>query len=417
MGDNISVGIKIHDSHHGLVQVTGAVVESEFAFLKELGAAIQIATIIKDHETIKDVNSLYAAAGELKIPRALSQIGLEHLEKLDFVRLKYATGKKAISRVDIVVPGLSKIYNDFGQYFQAESESAIANSTIKILDKLSAFPHKEKEIVSELGLSPRDRDLIIDVSKKASLISSYNSPTDRESVLYSPLYWDDNPSKIFDLLKKHKSADFLKVIEQIQKYQGLPDGKLDNEIVSDAITLGCLPSMSVSSSSGLKKFIFTPRQGVGKIEKELLNKARTLISCVRYGENFAGITKINSPERLINALARRGYLNPHTESLKQYEPARNLGLVKIVPSVGGRYEVHFIDNEENKRVVDMAIEMIEVGETSKFDNTEENAKKILMPGGGILHPTQTRTHVLEERPIERSANTVQTINELLRGIE
>ncbi len=39
-----SVGIKIHDMHHGLIQSTGALVETELAFLKELGAAIQIAT-------------------------------------------------------------------------------------------------------------------------------------------------------------------------------------------------------------------------------------------------------------------------------------------------------------------------------------------------------------------------------------
>ena len=196
----------------------------------------------------------------------------------------------------------------------------------------------------------------------------------------------------------------------------MPDEKIPDAILTDAINLGCLPTLSVNSTSGLKKFIFTPRVGVGKLEKELLHKGRVLISCVRYGENFAGITKIFSPEKLINALATKGYLRGHTESLKQYEPARNLGLVKLIPSFGGRYEVHFIDNEENKKVIKMATEMLQVGETAKFDDSEEMARKILMPGN-ILHPTQTRTRVLQEKNIEKTTSTVKMVNELLRGIQ
>lgn len=415
MSDNISIGVKIHDIHHGLIQSTGAIVESEYAFLKELGIAIQIATTIKDHETIKDLKPFYAAAGELKIPRQLANIGLSHLEKLGFVRLKYQTGKQVIDRVDVLVPDLAKTYNDVGELFLSNNDSKISSLTVEMLEKLSAFPHKEKEIISSLGISPNQRDIIFDVGKSASLLDSYTSPADSESVLYSPLYWDDNPHSIFKLLDNHSSDSFLKTVEIVRKYQGLPDGKINEQIISDAINLGCLPTLSVSSTSGLKKFIFTPRTGVGKTEKELLHKARVLISCVRYGENFAGITKIFSPVALINALIRKGYLKGHSESLKQYEPARNLGLVKLIPTGGNKYEVHFIDNDENKAVVQMATEMIEIGESSKFDNSEEMAKKILIPGN-ILHPIQTRTHIIQEKPVEKSTSTIRTINDLLRGI-
>lgn len=416
MSDNISKGVKIHDIHHGLIQSVDAIVESEFGFLKELGAAIQIATTIKDHEVIKDLKPFYAASGELKIPRPMANIALAHLEKLGFVRLKYQPGKTVIDRVDVLVPDLKKIYTDFGQFFDSENDSRISGLMIDILEKLSSFPHKEKEIISALGISPVERDLILDVGRGASLLDRYDSPKDSESVIYSPLYWDDNPTKIFDLLKTHKSDDLLKAVEQVKKYQGLPEGTLKESIISDAINLGCLPTLSVTSSAGLKKFIFTPRSGVGKIEKELLHKARVLISSVRYGENFAGITKIHSPDRLINALVRKGYLTGHTESLKQYEHARNLGLVKLIPAAGGRYEVHFIDNDENQRVVSMAIDMIEMGETPKFDNSEETAKKILVPGN-ILHPTQTRAKVIPEKQVDRSTNTVKRVNEILRGID
>jgi hypothetical protein len=163
--------------------------------------------------------------------------------------------------------------------------------------------------------------------------------------------------------------------------------------------------------------MFTPRLGVGKIEKTLLHKARVLLSCVRYGENFAGITKIFDPEKLINALAGRGYLKAHSESLKQYESARNHGLVKLIPvsSDSERYEVHFIDNDENRRTVKMALEMIQIGETSIYDNSHDLARQILLPSS-LKHPIQTRTHVLESERVVRSSSTLKKVNDILRGI-
>ncbi|HEY1196239.1 hypothetical protein [Flavobacterium sp.] len=416
MDKKISTGVRIHDIHHGLIQSRGAIVETEFDLLKSLGASIQIATTIKDHEIINDLTPFYAAAGELKIEKPMAKEALSHLEELGFVRLQYHTGKRDIKRIDVLVPETQKIYHDFGEYFISENKSNLSSKAVDILEKLSSFPHKEKEIISDLDIDISEYDQIKDVCKSASLVDTYNSPTDSESILYSPLYWDDNPDKIFDLLKKHQSNELISAISKIKGYQGLPDGKFESDkILTDAIALGCLPTLSVSSTSGLKKFLFTPRTGVGKLEKNLLHKARVLISCVRYGENFAGITKIFSPERLINALLMRGFLKGHSESLMQYEPARNLGLVKIIPT-GNRYEVHFIDNNENKLVFKMALEMLAIGDTSKYDNSEELARQILIPGN-ILHPTQTRTHVLKENSTEKSRSTVNRINDLLRGIE
>ena len=122
--------------------------------------------------------------------------------------MKYGTGKEHIQRIDILIPNLLKIYNDFGDYFQSENDSTLSAKTIQILERLSAFPHKEKEIVSLIGISPHEKDLIFDVGKSASLLDTYISPTDSESIIFSPLYWDDNPKAIFNLLEKHKSVDF-----------------------------------------------------------------------------------------------------------------------------------------------------------------------------------------------------------------
>ncbi len=410
-----SIGIKIHDMHHGLSQSTGAIVETELDLLKNLGAAIQIATTIKDHEIINDLTPFYAAAGELKIQKPIAKEALQHLERLGFVRLKWDTGRYNITRIDIVVPELSKIYTDFGDYFISENKSEIAQKFVSMIDKLSLFPHKEKDIKSQLDIDPANYDCLKDIGTATSLLDSYRSPKDSESIIYSPLYWDDNPDKIFQLLDKHDSVSLSDSLKLIKNHQGISGDNLNDNILKDAILLGCFPTLSVTSTSGLKKFVFTPQLGVGKEEKVLLHKARVLLSSVRYGENFAGITKIHSPGKLINALAGRGYLKAHSESLKQYESARNQGLVKLIPAVGNRYEVHFIDNEENKKVVSMALEMLQVGEASKVDDSQEIAKKILLPDS-IQHPIQTRTHMLKTESTNRSSSTIEKINDLIRGV-
>jgi hypothetical protein len=119
---------------------------------------------------------------------------------------------------------------------------------------------------------------------------------------------------------------------------------------------------------------------------------------------------------LINALSGRGYIKGHSESLKQYESARNHGLVKLIPTYGEKYEVHFIDNDENRKAIQMALEMVTVGEVPKIDDSQDIAKKILLPDS-LKHPIQTRTRVLQVEPVEKSRSTVKKINDLLRGIE
>src|SRR6185503_18944555 len=181
-----------------------------------LGAAIQLATTIKDHESITDLKQLYAAAGELKIPRSLAKEALQKLEELNFVRLKYATGKNEITRIDITVPDSQRVYRDFGEFFLSENKSDLSLKTLQLLEKLSDMPFKESEIISSLGISSDVYDQLKDVGKAASLIDTYVSPTDSKSIIFSPLYWEDNPAKIFDLLKKHNSDSFLKSIDTIK---------------------------------------------------------------------------------------------------------------------------------------------------------------------------------------------------------
>lgn len=46
-------------------------------------------------------------------------------------------------------------------------------------------------------------------------------------------------------------------------------------------------------------------KGIGPEEKSILNKARAILACVRYGEHYGSITKITEPKILVEMLKIR----------------------------------------------------------------------------------------------------------------
>jgi len=64
----------------------------------------------------------------------------------------------------------------------------------------------------------------------------------------------------------------------------------------------------------------------------------------------------------------------------------------------------------------MALDMLAFGETSKYDDSYEVAKLILLPDS-LKHPIQTRALVIENENVARSTSTIKKVNDILRGID
>ena len=78
-----------------------------------------------------------------------------------------------------------------------------------------------------------------------------------------------------------------------------------NRIVVEAMAMGLLPSPQVDSFGGRRRFAFTPYQGqiaLTESERAVLQKARAVVACIRYGEHFGTITKVDDPEAIVGAL-------------------------------------------------------------------------------------------------------------------
>lgn len=407
------IAIRAHDMHHGLSLKTGGLL-SRVKTTRRVGACAQLATVIKDQEIIENYAQLEAAAGEIGIDELLLERCLGDLEEIEFVRLKKSGDE--VRRVDVKVPLLDGIYGRLGELWDARKPTDFERVGIGILDDVATMPQKATEIQRRYNLNVNDMEALKDLGAAGSFLGTYTSGRDGEEVWYSPLHWDEKPEQMMGLAKKFPAHEISAAFRAVRDYQGKPSDEVRSGPLTEAIALGCLPTCGVKSTAGKKKFIFAP-VAVGLQEKSILTKARALLACVRYGENFGSISKIRDPSVLLGALRTRGRLRPHTEILFQYETLRDLGVVRIVrdTSATDRHWLHLIDNVENKKALDLAIQMLQVGDVVREVKGSEKAKQILLPGV-FEHQTAVRAgHMTKERIIY-SLPTVEAVNDLIRGV-
>jgi hypothetical protein len=280
-------------------------------------------------------------------------------------------------------------------------------------------PQRERSLIAKLGLDSSDFKIVADVGNTGAYYSTYKSPVDGSTISFSPLYHDENPEKIISLFDRFPDEDVSEKIKGIRNYQGLPIDIISDEVLTAAVKTGCLPTPSVNSTAGEKFFAFTPIQGVGLLEKALLEKARAIVACVRYGQHFAGVTKIKDPLDILMALKRYKMIGSHSEILRQYALLHKLGIGKVSkdPYHSGRYNFNLIDTEDNMRALDLAIQYLTVHEIIKPDSSAVKAKTLLLPGitGSYGSPTATRMAIKTVRQTKMSRSSIDALNHLIIG--
>jgi hypothetical protein len=249
----------------------------------------------------------------------------------------------------------------------------------------------------------------------ASVLGSYISPSNGQEILFSPLYWEDNPKMISVLTEKHELEDVSRAIKSVRAYQGLPEANVTDSVLLSVSETGLLPVTTVNSSAGPKRFLFAPVQGVKRLEKSTLEKAFAIVSSIRYGQHHAQITKLHySAAELLEILKDRKKIGPHSEILGEYSPLVSLMVGRVVEGPRGRYTFYLDDTDENMRALEIAIELASIGETVPRTKELVAAANLLLPPGTFREPARTRLNLRQS--LKASDSSVKRISDIISGV-
>ncbi len=392
----LKIGIRCQDIQTCLQDFSMGALGIEIKNITLLGKAERLAIHIRGVDIIDNQEKLEYIACQFGIePESLPRV-LEVLGEIGWTRIKEKEDKTII--VEESIPYFKDIYSEIGKYYKSLKHHEIEDSIIEVVDALALSPLREEDIINKIGINKKIYSTIMDIGNSSNIINKFKSDEDQENILYSPIYWTENHDKIkiiYDLLKKYGSDKIINVLKKVQDYQGYPltdtilktsKDKLseDDLIIIDLIEKGILLTPKVDSFSGEKHFAFIPNVGIPIEEKTILEKAMAILACVRYGENFGSITKIKFPEVILERLLEQPHIiGPHSEIKKQYAILIGRGIGRIYPDrfYSDRWYFQLIDKEENIKAVNLAKDLLTVGEAIYGKAFNEKLREILFYKG------------------------------------
>lgn len=413
--DTKNIALRAQDFHEALrVTTTSGAKDLYFENTLLIGKAATLAMHFRGLLYVDKIDSLKYAAAELGIPSLELPIILNHLQEVDFVRV--ANSAHGIKRVDIRVPEFRSGYEDLGRHWQNLRPSEIEQAGVTILDQLMRLPIKETAFAGQ-GLDPTCMAVIKDVLGAGQLICTQTVAG--ESMLYTPLAIDNNPLPYLQWASKYKDK-VGEVLTQLTNYQGLPASSSTvkgNPILEDAMMTGVLMPVQINGATGSQKFLFAPKGGIPNEERVILDKARAILASVRYGQSYAAGRPIKYPRAILSQLkSHKMFSKGHPDLNTQYGLLVEKMIGVPFQEANGFWNFQIYDTAENMKALDIAIDMLEMGETPGV-HINLDAQKAMLSPNGYLGPTSVRPRIantIQGSP-ETRADMLSKIGDLIRG--
>lgn len=415
--DAKQIGIRAQDIHTGTQDHRGPLLSVWYTTTRLVGMAAKLAVNIRGLDVITNIQQLFVVADQLGVdgPNLQSVLGI--LQEVGWVKIDKLNHK--IVKVTETVPYFSDAYDTLGEYWKTQDASEIEEATLKILGDLAKSPRSLEDIKVDLNLDDDSLEVIMQVGEDGSFLKSYQ--VDGGKILYSPLFWDEKPNELFRVLRKYKLDEIVSTLERVKANQGLPVDPSTDPLLQEAAVAGVLPAPAVSSVGGTKLFAFTPYAGaipIGQEENQVLDKARSILACVRYGQNFAGASRIKWPRAILETLldpSRGRQLKAHTEHKYQYSLLAFKQIVQIIPVSSGSewHYVRLIETPDNIKAMKIALDLLDFGEQMTNKGLDEDARKLLAFKGEYIEPMRALRQAKQQSP-SASSSFVKLL-EIARG--
>lgn len=414
------IGVRAQDFHEGLKEVASyGPKEAHLRNTLLIGKAATLAAHLRGLNVVEDHEALTYLAAELGISGLELDRVLSELEEVDFATIKKDGDR--VKRVELRIPELREGYAELGERWEDLGPTEVERAAVEMLHHVAAVPRAKESLQESFGLDTKSFDLVLSIGSAGALLETYEDD-DGEPIIYSPLTIEENPKPLIELSKKFPDDEVVKALAAVRRQQGLPEGvgaAKSNPVIVEAILAGVLAPVRIQTDDGERRFLFAPRGQVPAAEKVILDKARAILACVRCGQHFADVSRVFDPGALLRALRKNkkfNYSRPDFPEQYGLLVSKQIAVISPDTSRTGFYHFHFIDTDENKKALDLAIDLLDVGDAAPAHTSDAHA--ILgIPGsyGGAL-PTRARLARTIKRSKTEARQVVATLSKLVRGV-
>lgn len=356
---------------------------------RRTGNIARFAANIRQSEQISE-QQLAAIADTLKQDYSTVRSDtLPFLEELGWVEA-YKDGRKII-RIEEYIPPLEDILSTLGKQWEENEPSHIDLATVSSLSKLSDRPMTKEALISELGIENEKFNITLEYGEQANYFGTFISQEFGKATVWTPLYWTGKLDFVLKFLNRQSYDEFKALgtlTRDFLKYPGRPEDHLRPErrsLVDAGVAHGYFPSVAVKDRREVShEYIFAaaPEFEVDP-SKDIFEKARLIVACIRHGQYHAEVTPIKYPIKLLRALRENRIKKPHSYARIQYALliANRICTYEEVPtSYGVGYRPIFIDTPENNAAADTAEQMLHGEEPSSGSVSEPEVKELLIKG-------------------------------------
>lgn len=395
------LALRAHDVHQGLHDVDRNVglVGSQLETTQLVGMAAALATAVKGREVVDDAVALKTVAAEqLDIDRFAFNSIVGMLEEVDFVRNVRRSGGSISSFYESVPESFERLYAVLGEVWSDRLPGELERSLIETVHELSLGPRR----VEELEVDPTGLDHVLQLGSEAEAIHVVTVRGER--VAHSPFFAYEHPDSMAEVLAGVEVDAVRRAVEEIRRYQGVPVAASANAVVLDGlVAAGLVAGPALEDPLGNRQAFAIAPYGLGRpelltIRKPILDKAMAIVTAVRMGQHFGGITSLRAPVAILRRLQDSEWEGAfHSSTRRQYGALYRLGIIRFVKS-GSLHGIRLIDAADNREALQLAIELLEYGEatTTKEAGIQPEG---LAAAGTYRYPIQTVRPARRRKPL------------------
>lgn len=283
-----------------------------------------------------------------KIEKMASQVGIKPIElhKIILPQLEQSSDKQ----IEIIKDNVGTIIGIEEYVFDTQSTLEITGKVfedlhpadkeiivINTLEETKKVPYTQSEITEDMvkrGFKENDVQITLDVANQFKLLRKVAKKDD--PIISNEYIWGSNNQRIalaIGELSKIQKDSLGSVIDEIQKYQGVPYENLtiaDKDLFNLAKKIGMISPIKIVTNRNVdKEFEFTQSMNSLSTAEDIFDDVRLLLASIRFGENYTQHSTIYSAQKFLSAWIRYGEVGPHDANSTDYIMLEKKGIAKV----------------------------------------------------------------------------------------